>query len=404
MLWIADLEGFSGLMQKESDAALVRYARVGDKRAFGELVARYQAVAQRVAQQIVRDDDLARDLAQEAILQAYLSLGHLRDEGRFGGWLYGIVLHVCRSYLRAQKTTSLSLEAMVGGLAFEQVAFASPEPQQIVEERELHQLVLDAINRLSPENREVTLRFYYDGLSLREIATLLGISITAVKGRLFKSRQQLKQQLLTIYAEPIPSRQKERSVKMIPVRVVDVVRRERSDSEGHGFTLHVVVLYDQVGQRALPIWVGPFEGEAIAMGVLQEPVPRPMTFDFMAKLLEAANARVEEVNVAILKEDVFYASVKLQAGEVTRELDARPSDAIALALRTGSPILVAEEVMERAGKPVPKFEGDLPSPPRGIDELSKVWQANYQARSTMPQLSKEEFEQSQRELLTTVFG
>ncbi len=191
---------------------------------------------------------------------------------------------------------------------------------------------------------------------------------------------------------------------MIPVQVIDVVRRERSDSEGQTFTLHVVVLYDSAGQRALPIWVGPFEGEAIAMGVLKEQGPRPMTFDFMAKLLEAAEAHLHEVSVEALKEDVFYARVKLQVGEMMRELDVRPSDAIALAIRTGSPILVAEEVMERAGKPVPKFEGELPSPPRGIQELTKAWEANYQARRTMPPLTPEEFEQSQRDLLKTVFG
>ncbi len=98
-------------MDDKPETELVESARSGDKAAFGNLVDRYQGVVQRVAAGMVGDRDLARDLAQEAMLQAYLSLDRLRDADRFGSWLYGIVLNVCRSHLRDQKASLLVVVA-----------------------------------------------------------------------------------------------------------------------------------------------------------------------------------------------------------------------------------------------------------------------------------------------------
>ena len=89
-------------MQEQTDRELVTLARAGDKEAFGELLARYQPMALRIAQGMVRQEEVARELVQEAWLAAYLSLHQLRDEERFKSWLYSIVLNVCRSYVRDQ--------------------------------------------------------------------------------------------------------------------------------------------------------------------------------------------------------------------------------------------------------------------------------------------------------------
>ncbi len=86
-----------------TDAELVVLARLGDKEAFGHLVERYQQMAQHIAMGMLADEDTASELAQEALLRAYLSLGRLRNEESFRSWLYGIVLNVCRSYLRDQR-------------------------------------------------------------------------------------------------------------------------------------------------------------------------------------------------------------------------------------------------------------------------------------------------------------
>jgi RNA polymerase sigma factor (sigma-70 family) len=390
-------------MQTENDALLVQRARGGDKRAFGELITRHQTTIQRVVYHLVRDHDLARDLAQEALLAAYLSLDQLRDDARFASWLYGIALNVCRSHLRDHNIAMLSFEQIAGGVTFNTIPFSSePDPQAVAETRELHERVLDAIKALSPENRAATLLFYYDGLSLDEIATLLQISVGAVKGRLHKSRARLRQELFAIYAEHVSYPVETKGSKtMIPVTIADVVRRERKDKEGNVISNHIVVLYDAQGQRTLPIWVGPFEGGAIAIGVAGEPIQRPMTFEFFAKLLEAADAKIESVRIDSLKEDVFYAAVAVRSGDKSVEIDARPSDAMALALRTGTQIYVTPEVFEKAGVPVPR-PVEIHSPPRGIQALMQEFQAGVKAGRA--QFTEEETKQAQRELVELVFG
>ena len=100
--------------EEKADAELVAQARAGDKQAFDHLVRRYEALAQRVALGMVTNNEIARDLVQEAMLQAYLSLPHLRDEARFQTWLYGIVLNVCRGHRREEKGGLLSLEEETG--------------------------------------------------------------------------------------------------------------------------------------------------------------------------------------------------------------------------------------------------------------------------------------------------
>lgn len=392
-------------MQVENDSELVRRAQRGDKQAFGELITRHQTMVRRVAYHLVREQELARDLAQEAWLAAYLSLAHLREPERFASWLYGITLNVCRSHWRNRNATTFSFESLAGGTRFEALPFSNePDPQTVAETRELHTRVLDAINGLSPENRAATLLFYYDGLPLDEIAALLNISPGAVKGRLHKSRKHLRTRLFQVYAEylaPIPGR--ERGKSMISVTVADVVRHERKDEESNSVPHHIVVLYDAQGQRTLPIWVGPFEAEAIAMGVMGEPTPRPMTYEFMAKLLDATSAHIQAIRVDSLQGDIFYAVVTLKQGDTTIDIDARPSDAIALGLRAGAPLFVSEALMEKSALAVPQ-PVNVHSPPRGIEQLAQVWQANFAASQRLRQRTPDEWKQSQQELVELVFG
>ena len=174
-------------MTNKTDSELVALARSGDKEAFGLLIERYQQMVRRIALSIVAHEEVARELAQEAILQAYLSLDHLRDNARFKSWLYGIVLNVCRGYIRDQKTDLFSLEAMMGGMHRDVQYFPSGviDPEEIAEQRELYSIVLKAVQDLSPKDRVATLLFYYEQLSLREIAAILSVSVPAVKGRLY---------------------------------------------------------------------------------------------------------------------------------------------------------------------------------------------------------------------------
>lgn len=185
-------------MSGQSDTELIFLALQGDKTAFSQLVWRYQPMAQRITNRMIGNQDLAQELVQDAWLQAYISLKNLRDPNCFKSWLYGIVLNVCRNDLRRRKVIPFSLETIIEDLGTEPLSInsSSPDPQQIIEQKELYAALLKAIDTLSHRNRLATLLFYQEQLSLQEVADRLNISVGAVKGRLYKSRHQLRKQLL----------------------------------------------------------------------------------------------------------------------------------------------------------------------------------------------------------------
>jgi bifunctional DNase/RNase len=110
----------------------------------------------------------------------------------------------------------------------------------------------------------------------------------------------------------------------------------------------IIILRDDEGQRMLPIWVGVFEANAIALQLEDVQTPRPMTHDLMKNILEKMGGHIERVVVCDLRDNTFYATIYLRSASGVLAVDARPSDAIALALRTESPILVEESVIEGA--------------------------------------------------------
>ena len=111
----------------------------------------------------------------------------------------------------------------------------------------------------------------------------------------------------------------------------------------------VVLLKETSGDRYLPIWIGEFEAHAIAMELQGVESPRPLPYDLMRAMVNELSGTIEHVVVNDLSMDVFYARVVVTVDGKTVELDSRPSDAIALAVRTGSTIYVDESVMDRAG-------------------------------------------------------
>ncbi len=111
----------------------------------------------------------------------------------------------------------------------------------------------------------------------------------------------------------------------------------------------VVLLKEVNGTRHLPIWIGDFEAHAIAMELQSTPSPRPMPYDLIKTLISDLEGVVERVVVNDLAHDVFYAQIVVSIAGRTIEIDSRPSDAIAVAVRVKCPILVADLVMERAG-------------------------------------------------------
>jgi len=123
---------------------------------------------------------------------------------------------------------------------------------------------------------------------------------------------------------------------------------------------HVVILKEVGGDRYLPIWIGPWEASAIAMRLQGVSPERPLTHDLFVATLREVGATVREVVIVDLADETFHARIRLEAAGATHEIDARPSDALALVLRVGAPVFVAAAVMDRAGVRADE--------PRGADE------------------------------------
>ena len=110
----------------------------------------------------------------------------------------------------------------------------------------------------------------------------------------------------------------------------------------------IIILKDKAGERVLPIWVGIFEANAIALQMENITTPRPMTHDLLKNVIQDLKGTVQKVVVSELKDNTFYALVYVETPGDLLAVDSRPSDAIALALRTHAPILVEESVIDRA--------------------------------------------------------
>lgn len=119
----------------------------------------------------------------------------------------------------------------------------------------------------------------------------------------------------------------------------------------------LILLEDKNGTKRLPIWIGFPEARAIAMEMEKVEVPRPMTHDLMKNILDTLEVSVLKVVISDIKESTFYAEIHLKGKRGKWKIDARPSDAIALSLRTRSPIFVVEEVIGKSGVEVPE-EGE----------------------------------------------
>jgi len=110
----------------------------------------------------------------------------------------------------------------------------------------------------------------------------------------------------------------------------------------------IIILKDQDDKRALPIWVGIFEANAIALELEKISTPRPMTHDLIKNILDGLGANVQQIVVNELKDNTFFAVIEISVNGNVVNIDSRPSDAIALALRVNAPIFVTEKVVTKA--------------------------------------------------------
>ena len=148
---------------------------------------------------------------------------------------------------------------------------------------------------------------------------------------------------------------------------------------------NIVVLREADGERILPIWIGPGEAQAIRRILSEEPFPRPLTHDLIALVVEGLKAKVTRIVISDLRENTFYASVLVAREAEMLSIDARPSDSIAIALRTRAPIYVNEKLLQP-----PPGETEVEGEEAPGQELSDEEKAE-QLRRFLERLNPEDF-------------
>jgi len=337
-------------MRDDDDAALVLAARAGDRDACAALIGRRRPLLFALCRRMLGDAALVEDAAQEALLQALLNLDRLQRPEQFGPWLGGIGLNVCRRLLHARATDAWSLDALYGGRHSEEPVDWEMGPAELAEQAEVGQRVRHAVDGLPRGQRAAVVLFYLSGLSHAETAAQLGIDIGAVKTRLHKARGALRRRLSDDYrtakgeGEDMSATTTTTTAETGPIEViVDSVRRNLANDT------RCVVLKEIHGSRYLVIWIGHDVSHALAAMLHGSELPRPLTHTLMGQMLDALDGRPREVRVTRLDGDVYYAALTVEGPSRTVTLDARPSDAITMALIGGVPILVEAAVLDAAG-------------------------------------------------------
>jgi RNA polymerase sigma factor (sigma-70 family) len=334
----------------DTDIALVAAARSGDRAAFAALVQRHYGMLLATCRRVTGDADMAADAAQEAVVAALLGLEQLRSDERFAAWLVGIGINLCRRALRERARWQRADGP--------ELAASDPGPEEAAEAARIAERVRAAIAALPPGQRAAVALFHLGGLGHAEVAGHLGTRPGAVKTRLHKARVALRRELADVHREEFPM-----SVP-VPVRVADVRRpADRPDRR-------IVVLEALEAQRQLPIWIGAAEAEWMVATLEDVELPRPGAHLFAHALLRAAGGELREVRISRLAEHTFYATAVLGDGT---EVDARPSDALTLALLSGAPIAVEPAVLdasERFWRERPDYAAEVMGPHDGASVLA----------------------------------
>jgi len=192
---------------RESDEALMHRLVAGDADAFDELVVRYQGAMITFCYTFARNRHTAEDLAQEAFLRVFRSAGRYRPVARFSTWLYKIAANLCINELKKGKLRrSLSLDEAIGPdpdgtRIIEKIASGNGAPLGEAESREAQELIRKAIDHLPDDQRVTLVMVEYHHMQYHEIAEVLGVTVSAIKMRVKRARESLRETLKLLQAE-----------------------------------------------------------------------------------------------------------------------------------------------------------------------------------------------------------
>jgi RNA polymerase sigma factor (sigma-70 family) len=346
-----------------SDGDLARLARDGDPVAFRLLVERHQPMVRARARQLTPDPSDVDDIVQESFLQAFLALDRLRDPDRFAGWLAGIVHNVCRALRRRAPVTLLPdwpeplHPTSAGGLP-------SAEDLDRADALRAAVAVLPTGQR-----RAVTLHYYAD-----VPAGQVGEAPGAARASLHKARLKLRAYLTEHRPDLVPPTGR---THMTTVRVARIERRIPPGPVPDSSPTHVIVLADDVGRRDLPIWLLGADSHRFADDTRR---PRPNSDQLTDRLLRAAGARVTGVDVDELGPEVTVARIELATAAGPEHVTTRLLDGLAMAITAGTPIRVADAVMDRLAVPAGAGQ-DGPMPEQTARDLSIDQRPRYEPRN-----------------------
>jgi RNA polymerase sigma-70 factor (ECF subfamily) len=245
-----------------------------------ELLRRHWDIAVLLAGRVLGSPDLARDAVQEAAIAAMTDLERLRSPDRFGAWFCGIALNVSRRWLR-------QLRSEVPGLPLD-MASVSPDPAEAAEIADTAARVRGAVAGLADGQQDAVRLFYLQGLSHREVAWELGISVGAVKARLHQARAALAPKLVQFMTTPeVSTVSATEAVEWAEVWVSEIRRTQTEDLLRRKY---VMILAERGGDRRLPIWIGPAEATVLALTLESVETPRPFPYKLAAGLVEAAGS------------------------------------------------------------------------------------------------------------------
>lgn len=312
-------------------------ALAGSRQPVAELVRRHFDTAVYLAARVLGSTELARDAAQEAAVAVLTDLAQLRSPESFGAWFCGIALNVARRWRR-------QLWAEMPRTPPDRAGDV-PGPAEAAELADLRARIRNAVASLPAGQRQAVWLFYLQGLSHREVAAELGVSVGAVKARLHQARASLAGRLAEVNEVPEVTMTTTSAAQWADVTVTDI---RRSDDEP-GRRKHIMFLEERADpHRRLPVWIGPAQAAAMALALEAVETPRPFPAKLGVSLLAAAGSGIEEVRITKLLDNVFYASVLVRSAGGIREVDARPSDAVNLALVAGAPIRVEAALLKLA--------------------------------------------------------
>ena len=352
-----------------SDGDLARLARDGDPVAFRLLVERHQPMARARAARLCANPSDVDDAVQESFLQAYLALDRLRDPDRFAGWLGGIVGNVCRG-LRRQAPLTLVADWP------EPVHPAAADGLPSADDIDRADALRTAVAELpAGQRRAVMLHYYADRPAGR--AGQAGETAGAARASLHKARRRLRAYLTEHRPDLIPA-----VSRRTPMTTVRIARTESLIPPGEPIydrrLSHLLVLADAdadadaTGRRELPLWLlGPAGQHLFDLLSQDRATPAVASSaiantaeELAAQLLQAAGARVLAVDIDELSPQITAARLSLAGPAGTRQVAARLTEGLAVAITTGAPIRVADAMLDRrapqrphpASHPAPRYQ------------------------------------------------